>query len=117
MTLIPDVFIKEKSVSTIQQDTKAIVILSSPFATVKDSLSLFLSNISHTKVCLYFTADCEIIMQNNLSNVEFGMNLNKLITPLSYITESLSNCKQSIEAYSLAVNAIPLMAGLNSGFY
>ena len=47
MTLLPSIFLKENSISTSTRESKAIVLLASPFATIKDSIRLFLSNISY----------------------------------------------------------------------
>lgn len=111
MSLIPNAFLEETVKSPMQDDSKAIVLLSSPFATIKDAIHRFLSNITNSKVCFYFTADCELHTQNNLSGVEFGSNLDKLIIPLPYITELLKSSSSTIEAYSLGINAIPLLSG------
>ena len=112
MTLLPSIFLKENSISTSTHESKAIVLLASPFATIKDSIRLFLSNISYSKVCLYFTSDCEIIMQNNLNGADFGSNLDKLINPLPYITECVNQPNMTIEAYSLGINVLPLLSSI-----
>ena len=112
MTLLPSIFLKENSISTSTPESKAIVLLASPFATIKDSIRLFLSNISYSKVCLYFTSDCEIIMQNNLNGADFGSNLDKLINPLPYITECVNQPNMTIEAYSLGINVLPLLSSI-----
>lgn len=112
MTLLPSIFLKENSISTSTHESKAIVLLASPFATIKDSIRLFLSNISYSKVCLYFTSDCEIIMQNNLNGADFGSNLDKLINPLPYITECVNQPNTTIEAYSLGINVLPLLSSI-----
>ena len=112
MTLLPSIFLKENSISTSTRESKAIVLLASPFATIKDSIRLFLTNISYSKVCLYFTSDCEIIMQNNLNGADFGSNLDKLINPLPYITECVNQPNMTIEAYSLGINVLPLLSSI-----
>lgn len=110
-SLFPSIFKQSNQESSQVSDEKAIVILSSSFASIKDSIISFLTNINYSKVCIYFTADCEITIQNNMNGIEFGDNINELITPLPYISEYLSNQEKIVETFSLAINAIPLLAG------
>ena len=110
-TFYPSAFSQNGDQSIKNEITKAIVILSSPFATVKDSIQSFLSNIPQTDVFFYFTSDSEVIMQSNLSGEEVGANLNHLISPLPYITEFLNTSSKHVEAFSFLLNSIQLFSG------
>lgn len=100
-----------------KQDQKAVVFISSPFALVKESLLSFLHNISFHKIELYFGSDNELIIQNNMNGSEFYAKVDRLVSPLPYITECIRPFlkeETSLASYSICINALPLCSRIYS---
>lgn len=112
MTVLPRIFLPKTSEQDVQKEHRAVVLLSSPFALIKDRVISFLRNIPFTNVNLFFNTDSDFIMQRNLNGDELTNKLNKPISSLSYITEclqkELKDSKYVIHTYSLSLNALPL---------
>ena len=112
VTLFPKLYLPTTSVSNVYEENRAIVLLTSSFALIKEQVVSFLQNIPFLKVNLFFSADSDYIMQRNLDDSASLNQPSKAVTSLSYVTEWLSNelkgTQKVVHAYLLSLNALPL---------
>ena len=107
--LIPTRFLSEQKVQKLSERKRVVVFLASPFAMIRDSVLSFLDIHKEREVSLYFSADCELILNNNINNTLIQTNVDRLVSPLSVISDSFSKDRPSpVQAYSLQFNSIPL---------
>ena len=112
VTLLPKIYLSKAAISDVYKENRAIVLLTSPFALIKEKVVSFLQNIPFLNVNLFFSADSDYVMQRNLDDNESLNQPSKAVTSLSYVTEWLSkelkDTQKVIHAYSLSLNALPL---------
>lgn len=112
VTLLPKIYLPKAPISDVYKENRAIVLLTSPFALIKEKVVSFLQNIPFLNVNLFFSADSDYVMQRNLDDNESLNQPSKAVTSLSYVTEWLStelkDTQKVIHAYSLSLNALPL---------
>ena len=112
VTLLPKIYLSKAAISDVYKENRAIVLLTSPFALIKEKVVSFLQNIPFLNVNLFFSADSDYVMQRNIDDNESLNQPSKAVTSLSYVTEWLStelkDTQKVIHAYSLSLNALPL---------
>ena len=76
---------------------------------IRDSVLSFLEIHKEREMSLYFSADCELILNNNINNNLIQTNMDKLVIPLPVISDSFNKDRSfPVHAYSLQFNSIPL---------
>ena len=107
--LIPTRFLAEQKVQKSSERKRIVVFLASPFAMIRDTVLSFLEIHKEREVSLFFSADCELILNNNINNALIQTNVDRLVSPLSVISDSFSKDRSiPVQAYSLQFNSIPL---------
>ena len=107
--LIPTRFLSDRNDLKLSQKKRVVAFLASPFAMIRDSVLSFLEIHKEREVSLYFSADCELILNNNINNNLIQTNMDKLVSPLSVISDSFNKNRSSpVYAYSLQFNSTPL---------
>lgn len=107
--LIPTRFLSNRNDPKLSQKKRVVVFLVSPFAMIRDSVLSFLEIHKEREVSLYFSADCELILNNNINNNLIQTNMDKLVIPLPVISDSFNKDRSfPVHAYSLQFNSIPL---------
>ena len=106
--MIPSIF---STTTHSNQPKRTVVFLASPFASLKNNILDFLHQIQSSRVDLYFSVDCELIIDNNYASVNIEKNVERSVSPLPYIVDFLTDILPDIElhAYSLDFNSIPVL--------
>ena len=93
------------------QPKRTVVFLSSPFASLKNNILAFLRKVQSSRVDLYFSVDCELIIDNSYASADIQRNVEKPVCPLPYIVDFFTELLPNIElhAFSLDINTIPIL--------